>query len=86
MHVWLDFVTKLKKYISFAYSLSTSRGCKKLDAVAPDQSLAANAEAVGYQMEEYKNSSLVVILLCLNSFQHSNYMAFWLLYVLLREN
>ena len=48
--------------------------------------LAANAEAVGYQMEEYKNSGLVVILLCLNSFQHRNYVAFSLLYVLLREN
>ena len=35
-------------------------------------------------MEEYKNSSLVVILHCLNSFQHTNYVAFLLLYV--REN
>ena len=42
--------------------------------------------AVGYQVDEYKNSGLVVILHCLNSFQHNNYVAFSLLYVLLREN
>ena len=52
----------------------------------PDQLLAANANIIAYQMEEYKNSNLVVILLCLNSFQHKNYMSFSLLYVLLREN
>ena len=38
------------------------------------------------QMEEHKDSGLVVILHCLNSFQHKNYVAFSLLYVLLREN
>ena len=37
------------------------------------------------QLWEYKNSGLVVILHCLNSFQH-NYVAFSLLYVQLREN
>ena len=36
-------------------------------------------------MEEYKNSGLVLILHCLYSFQHNNYVAFLLLYVLLRE-
>ena len=52
----------------------------------PEQLLAANADAIVYQMKEYKNSGLVVILHCLNSFQHKNYVAFSLLYVLLREN
>ena len=52
----------------------------------PDQLLAAKANVTDYQMEEYENSDLVVILLCLNSFQHKNYMAFSLLYALLREN
>ena len=46
----------------------------------PDQLLAAKANTIAYQMEEYKNSGLVVILHCLNSFQHKNYI------VLLREN
>ena len=52
----------------------------------PDQLLSANADAIGYQMEEHKDSGLVLILHCLNSFQHKNYVAFSLLYVLLREN
>ena len=59
---------------------------KNLDAVVPNKLLAANAEAVGYQSEEYKNSGLVVILHNLNSSQHNNYVEFSLLYVLLREN
>ena len=76
MHAWLDFVTKLQKYFSFANSWSTnSNKCKNLDAIVPDQLLATNAYTVAYQMEE-KNSGLVVILHCLNSFQHNNYMAF----------
>ena len=37
-------------------------------------------------IEEFKNSGLVMILHCLNSFQHNNNMIFSLLYVLLREN
>ena len=41
-----------------------------------DQLLAANAVAGSYQMEEYKNSGLAVILHCLNNFQHDNYVAF----------
>ena len=52
----------------------------------PDQLLAANADAVAYQLEECKNSGFFVILHSLNSFQHSNLVAFSLLYVLLREN
>ena len=52
----------------------------------PDQLLSANADAIAYQMEEHKDSGLVLILHCLNSFQHKNYVAFSLLYVLLREN
>ena len=72
----LDFVTKLQKYTFFAYSWSTSKECKVLDAVVPDQLLAANTDAVAYQMEEHKNSGLVVILHCLSSFQHNHYVAF----------
>ena len=44
------------------------------------QLLAANTDAAAYQMKEYKNSDLVVILHYFNSFQHNNYVAFWLLY------
>ena len=55
MHAWLDFVPKLQKYTSFGYSWSTSEECKILDAVVPGRLLAANASAVAYQMEEYKN-------------------------------
>ena len=86
MHGWLDFVTKLQKYTSFAYSWTTSEECKNLNAVVPDQLLAVNTNAIAYRMEEYKNLCLLVILHCLNSFQHSNYAGFSLLYVLLREN
>ena len=42
----------------------------------PDELLAANADAGFYQIEENQNSSLVVILHCLNSFQHNNYVVF----------
>ena len=76
----------LEWILSFAYSWSTSEDCKNLDAVVPDQLLAAKADAVAYQMEEYKNAGLVVILHCLNSFQHNKDMVFSLLYILLREN
>ena len=49
-----------------------------LDAVVPDHLFSVKANAGSYQIEEYKNSSLVVILHCLNSFQHYNYVAFLL--------
>ena len=65
MHAWLDFLTKLQKLTSFAYSWSTSREYKILDAVTPDELLAAKASASSYQIEEHKHSSLVVILYCL---------------------
>ena len=52
----------------------------------PVHLLAANADFVVYQIKEYKNSSLVVILHCLNIFKPNNYVAFSRLYVLLREN
>ena len=82
MHVWLDFVATLQEYTSFAYSWSTSEECKNLDTVVLDQLLETNTIAIAYHMEEYRNSGLVVILHCLNSFQHKNYV----IYVLLREN
>ena len=85
MHAWLDFITKLEKYTSFAYSWSTREEWKNLDAVVPDQLLAANAYAVAYQMENYKTSGFVVILHCLDSFQHNNNVVFSLLDVLLRK-
>ena len=37
----------------------------------PNKLLAVTSNAGTYQIEEHKNSSLVVILLCLNSFQHN---------------
>ena len=52
----------------------------------PDQLLSANVDVIAYQMEEHKDSGLVVILHCLSSFQHKNYVGFSLLYVLLSEN
>ena len=61
MHAWLDFITKLQQFTSFAFSWSPSEESKNLDAAVPDQVLAANAEAVAYQMEKDKNSGLVVI-------------------------
>ena len=63
MHVWLDFLTKLQKFTSFAYSWSTSE-YKILDSLVPDELLAVNTNAGPYQIE-YKDSSLVVILRCL---------------------
>ena len=51
VHAWLDFVTKLQKYTSFAYCWSTSEECKNLDAVVPYQLLPANADAIAYHME-----------------------------------
>ena len=65
MHASLNFVTKLQKYTFFAHSWSTNDECKNLDSVVLDQLLAPNADAVAYQMEEYKNSGLAVILHCL---------------------
>ena len=58
---------------------------KNVDTAIPDQFLAARANTSAYQMEEYKNSSLVVILHCLNSFQHNKYVTFLLLYVFLKD-
>ena len=50
---------------------------KILDAVVPDKLLTANTSDGSYHIEEYKNSSLVVILRCLNTttmghFHYSN--------------
>ena len=71
----MNFVTKLQKY-NFAYNLSTNEECKILGAVVPDELLVANADGGFYQIEENQNSSLVVILHCLNSFQNNNYVVF----------
>ena len=57
---------------------STRKECKIVDAVVLDELLAVNANTVSYQIEEYKNSSFIVILHSLNSFQHYNYVAFLL--------
>ena len=45
----------------------TSEKYKMLDAIVPDELLAANASAGFYQTEEYENSSFVAILPCLNT-------------------
>ena len=44
----------------------------------PNQLLAANIVNVAYQIEEYKNSGLIVILDCLNGFQHNNYVHYYM--------
>ena len=64
---------------------TTSEECKNLDVVVPEQLLAPTADAVACETKEYKNSCFVTILHCLNSFQHNNYLAFSLLYVLPKE-
>ena len=70
---------------SFAYSWSTSEVevYRILDAIVPDKLLAANTNAGSYQIEEYKNSSLVVIL---HGLHITTTWHFHNLYVLLREN
>ena len=68
MHAWLGFFTKLQKFTSFAYSYwRNSEEYKILDAVVPDEVLAAYANVSSYQIEEYKNKILVVILHYLNT-------------------
>ena len=76
MYTWLDFVTKLQKYTSFLHTAVEQLRVQKLKTLlCPTKCLhAANTNAIAYQMEEYNNSSLVMILHCLNSFQHKNYM------------
>ena len=56
------------EFTSFTYSwsISDSEEYKILDAVVPDELLAANANVGSYQIKEYNISSLVVILHCLN--------------------
>ena len=71
-----DFLTKPQKFTSFVDSCSTSEEYKILDTVVPDELLGVNTIAGSYQIEEYKSSSLVVILHCLNSFQHCDCVAF----------
>ena len=71
------------KFNSFAYSWLTSEEYKNLDAVVPDELLATNANIGSYQVEEYKNSSLVIILHYLNK---TTTWYFHYLYVLLRVN
>ena len=83
MHAWLDFLTKLQKFTSFAHSWSASKEYKILDDVVLDKLLAANTNTGSHQIEEYKNSSLVVILHSLNT---TTMWHFHYLYVLLREN
>ena len=83
MRHWIFLQNCWNKFTSLAYRWSSSGEYKNLYYVVPDELLAANANAGSYHIEEYKNSSLVVILLCLNptTTWHFHY-----LYVLLREN
>ena len=69
MHFCLDFLTKLQNKNRFPLHTAdpTNTEYKVLDAVVPDQLLTVNANTSSYQIEEYKNSSLVVILHCLNT-------------------
>ena len=54
--------------------------------LCPTNCLQPTPKSFACQMKDYKNSGLVVILHCLNSFQHNNYVVFSVLYVSLREN
>ena len=84
---WLiGFCHKTAKIHFFCTVDQLSKKCRNVRAALPNQLLPANADAISHQMEEYKNSGLVVILHCMNNFQHNNYVVFSLLYVLLREN
>ena len=69
-------IGEIQKFTSFGYSWSTNNEYKILDAVVPNKLLAVIANTSFYQTEEFKNSGLVVILHCLNSFQHNNYGTF----------
>ena len=78
-YIWVNFlhmfhwkfITKLQKSTSFAYSWSNSKEYKILDAIVPNEMLVVNGNTGSYEIDEY---SLVVI--CLNSFQHYNSVAF----------
>ena len=48
IYAFLGFVTKLQKCTSFGNSWSTSKDCKNLDAIVPNQIV----DTVAYQMEE----------------------------------
>ena len=74
--VQMQKIGEMQKFTSFGYSWSTNNEYKILDAVVPNKLLAVIANTSFYQIEEFKNSSLVVILHCLNSFQHNNYGTF----------
>ena len=54
MHASLDFLTKLKKFTSVAYSWSTSEEYKILGPVVPNKSLAANANIGSSQIAEFQ--------------------------------
>ena len=83
MHAWLDFSQTAEIHFLCIQLLINSEEYKILDAVVPDELHAANVNAGSYQMEEYKNKSLVLILHCLNTTttQHFHY-----LYVLPRKS
>ena len=51
---------------------------QNLRCYCADQLLAANVDTVAYQIEEYKNSGLAVILHCLNGFQYNNYVHYYM--------
>ena len=73
MHAWLDLS---QNYRNTLHLHTVDQIARTVDTVMPDHLLSANANAGSYQMEEYENSGLVVILHCLNSFLHSNYVVF----------
>ena len=68
MHCFIRFCHKTAEILALHTVDQLARRAKSLDAVVPAQLFAANADAVAYQMEEYKNSGFVVILHCLKSF------------------
>ena len=68
MHCFIRFFHKTAEIFPLHTVDQLARRAKSLDAVVPDQLFAANADAVAYHMEEYKNSGFVVILHCLKSF------------------
>ena len=64
---WIFSQNCRNKFPFFACSCSTSEEYKVLDSAVPNELLAANANASSYQIKEYKNSSLDVILHCFNT-------------------
>ena len=61
----LDWILS-QNYTFFAYSWSSSKQCKNINAVAPEQLLAAKADAVAYQMDTTTTWNFNYYMYCLS--------------------